>query len=34
VHALQNNAWTARHRYTAEAQGADLVAFLERISAA
>lgn len=34
VHALQNNAWAARHRYTAEAQGADLVAFLECVSAA
>jgi hypothetical protein len=31
VRELREKAWAARHRYTAEAQGADLAAFLERV---
>ena len=31
VRELRDKAWAARHRYTAEAQGPDLAAFLERV---
>ena len=33
VRKLRDQGWAARHRYTAEAQGADLAAFLERVRA-